>query len=58
MQRIKHCRDRLNAYIAGDLDTISELNEPLLDAFGNGTEFERKARVHMSWATSAVVDVI
>lgn len=58
MQRVKHCRDRLSAYISGDIDTLSELDEQLLDAFGNGTEFAHKTKLHLNWATNAVIDVI
>ena len=58
MQRLKHCRDRLNAYLSGQLDTLSELDEPLLDAFGHGTDFQRKSTQYQNWATNAVVDVL
>ena len=57
IQRVKHCRDRLNSYIAGELTTLSELDEQLMDDSGNGTEFERKPKLYQCWAVNSVVDV-
>lgn len=57
IQRVKHCRDRLNAYIAGEIDTLSELDEPLMDDSGNGTNFERKPKLYQNWAVNSIVDV-
>lgn len=58
IQRVKHCRDRLNEYLSGELKTLSELDEPLLDHSGNGTEFERRTKNYQSWTLSALVDVL
>lgn len=57
IQRVKHCRDRLNRYLSGGIAALSELEEPLLDHSGNGTEFERKTKAYQHWASNAVVDV-
>lgn len=58
IQRVKHCRDRLSTYIAGEIDTLSELDEHLLDDSGNGTNFERKPKLYQAWALNAIIDVI
>ena len=58
IQRVKHCRDRLKAYIAGEVETLSELDEHLLDDSGNGTNFERKTKIFHSWVLNSIVDVI
>ena len=58
MHRIRHCQHRLNAYLAGELDTLSELDEPLLDESGHGTEFERKSKLYQNWANNAVSDIL
>ena len=37
MQRLKHCRERLQDYVNGKLEELPELEEILLDFWGNGT---------------------
>ena len=36
MQRMKHCRERLENYLAGKEEALPELEEALLDFWGNG----------------------
>lgn len=57
IQRVKHCRDRLYAYINGEVDVLCELEEPLLDDSGNGTTFERKSKIYQNWALNSIIDV-
>ena len=40
--RIRHCKERIEAYIEGSLSSIEELEETLLDFEGNGYEFFKR----------------
>jgi len=36
IQRIKHCKKRMMAYLSGEIDSIPEIEEPVLDVKGAG----------------------
>ena len=58
-QRLAHCRKRLTEYMEGKIENIPELEEELLDYFGNGKEFtEEPAPTCLSWWRSALVHVL
>lgn len=58
-QRLAHCRKRLTEYMEGKMENIPELEEELLDYFGNGKEFtEEPAPTCLSWWRSALVHVL
>jgi hypothetical protein len=55
-QRIVHCRKRLIKYMDGEIESIPELEEELLDYFGNGKEYtEETSATCVSWWRSALV---
>lgn len=46
LQRTRDCKDRLNAWIKGEIAEIPELNElPVLDPYGRGEAYGKKAIV-------------
>ena len=40
--RVEHCKQMLLDYCHGKLDKIDQLEEELLDYYGNGNEFQRR----------------
>ena len=58
-QRIAHCRRRLTEYANGESASIPELDEELLDYFGNGKEYsEETGAACLSWWRSALVHLV
>ena len=47
--RLRSCRERLEAYLNGTIDCISELEEELLDVFGLGKDFADATPFLHSW---------
>ena len=43
IMRLKSCRKRIIAYLSGELNSIPELEEEILDWFGNGKEYKENA---------------
>lgn len=58
IMRIKHLRKKLKAYLKGELRHIAELEENLLDAFGNGEDYRPDDGFCKQWKDSATVNVI
>lgn len=52
--RVKHCKERLEAYTENRLESLEELEEALLD-FKGGDEFEKNAISFNDWRRSATV---
>ena len=50
IQRVKHCRDILEWYSAGQLDTIEELEEEKLDFFGGQSHFHKQPLAFNNYA--------
>ena len=58
-QRLAHCRKRLVDYVEGKMESIPELEEEILDYFGNGKEYiEEPAPTCLSWWRSALVHLV
>ena len=49
MLRLKHCRERLQAYLQGELESLPELEEVLLDFWGNGTHYSKNTPCYPQW---------
>ncbi len=49
--RLRSCRDRLLAFLNGEMENIPELEEELLDYHGGGKEFSRQLTKHNVWMT-------
>ena len=59
MLRIKVCKKRLNAYANGELDSIPELEEKLLDFLGGGEELNNKVTpLYNGWLWTVSPSVI
>ena len=48
--RLKSCRERLTAYLAGEVDRIAELEEKILDLYGDGENLNKKQPTFNIWA--------
>ncbi len=58
-QRLGHCRRRLTEYMEGKIESIPELEEEVLDYFGNGKEYiEEPSATSLSWWSSALVHLM
>ena len=57
-RRIRHCLERLEAYLAGEITCIEELDEPALDAMGGGKEFTHKPLQYNSWSGTVSSNVL
>ena len=57
-QRLAHCRKILERYLAGELDSIEELEEPLLDFRGNGSAFAQQPLMFNRWSANATANVL
>jgi len=55
--RIRHCRERLQAYLDGGLDRIEELEAPVLDVRG-AENMAGEALEFNSWSQSVTANVI
>lgn len=58
IQRFTHCRQRLIDYMDGKIDKIDELEEELLDWYGNGKEFQKDPPNFNRWEWIASANVI
>ena len=52
MLRMKHCRERLEAYLRGEEDSLPELEEALLDFWGKGKEFGKETPCYNGWGAT------
>ena len=57
-QRVIHCKKRLEAYLKGNIASIPELEEILLDIEGGGTEGGGRPLHYNNWAASSTVNTI
>jgi len=58
-QRLVHCRRRLTEYVNEEIENIPELEEELLDYFGNGKEYsEEVGAACLTWWRSALVHLM
>ena len=57
-QRLTHCKRRLVEYIDGKIDSIPELEELLLDYYGNVDEYKEDAAYITPWSKIACVSII
>ena len=58
-QRLVHCRKRLTEYAHEEIESIPELEEEVLDYFGNGTEYsEEVGAACLAWWRSALVHLM
>ena len=58
MRRVTHCRERLSQYLDGQIETLEELEEPLLEVFGRGADFEPVPVCFNDWKTAATANVL
>jgi hypothetical protein len=49
IRRVKHCKKRLEQYLAGELETIAELEEQLLDMEGIGASTDGQPILNIRW---------
>ena len=49
LQRLKHCRERLEAYLRGEEETLPELEEVLLDFWGRGLDYCKDTPCYPDW---------
>lgn len=58
IQRMKHCAQRLEAYVRGDITEIVELTERMLDPFGGGESYNPEPFGVSSWSKICSVNTI
>ena len=58
LQRIKHCKNRLEKYIKGELASIPELEEQLLDVRGMGADTAGKAICFNGWNHNVTANIL
>ena len=58
MQRLKACRNRLIAYATEKISSIPELEEELLDFYGDGKEFRKDTPCYNGWIVNVSGNVI
>ncbi len=56
--RVKHCKERLQKYIAGELSVMEELEESRLDFMGNGYEFWKGALQYNNWGSIVTANTL
>ena len=49
MNRLKCCRERVKDYLSGKVENIPELEEQVLDYYGNGLEFSKEPLLYNCW---------
>ena len=54
--RLKHCRERLEAYLCGKEERLPELEETLLDFWGKGTEYDKHTPCYPEWKAITTVN--
>lgn len=50
MQRMKHCRERLENYLAGEEEFLPALENELLDFWGSGKEYSKETPCYPLWS--------
>lgn len=55
--RVRHCKEKLEAFVNGKIPSIGELEEPLLDFLGGGNALSRSPICFNNWGGSASVDL-
>ena len=58
IRRVKHCKKRLEQYLAGKLETIAELEEQLLDIEGIGANTDERPILNIRWDELCTVNVL
>lgn len=58
MNRLKSCRERLEQYVKGEIDNIPELEEKLLDYFGNEMEYQKRSPYWINWNVNVTPNAI
>jgi hypothetical protein len=58
INRLRACRERLQDYVNGKIESIPELEEELLDFYGNGREFQTTAPHFIGWSNIVTVNVL
>ena len=58
IRRMQHCKERLEDYISGNLESIPELDEKMLDIFGKGENYVKTPLCYDSWQRIATVNYI
>ena len=57
-QRLRHCRESLERYLAGELEAIEELAAPQLDVSGKGADFAKRRMLFNSWRETVTANVL
>ena len=57
-RRVLHCKKRLEAYVNGELTTLPELEEILLDIEGGGAEGGGRPLFYNSWSLTSTVNTL
>ena len=58
-RRLRSCKERLESYLLGEEKSIPELEERLLDFYGNGENFEKeKTPTYNAWVTNVSVNIM
>lgn len=57
-QRIRHCREMLTAFAAGELAAIEELEEKQLDFAGNGDNFSKEHITYGYWDRIITANIV
>ena len=57
-QRLRHCRESLERYLAGELEAVEELAAPQLDVSGKGADFAKRRMLFNSWQETVTANVL
>ena len=57
-RRVRHCKERLMAYVAGEVEKIEELEEKRLDFLGNGEDFQKKPILYGYWDKAYTANIM
>lgn len=57
-RRLEHCKARLEKYLRGDIQVIPELEEELMEPFGNGGEFKPQDFCIEKWSRIVSVNTV
>lgn len=58
MRRVRHCREMLEKYAAGECSRIEELEQPLLDLKGNGETLSHTPEWFNPWSEIVSAGII
>lgn len=56
--RTKHCRNRLQKYIAGELGVLEELEETRIDFLGGGEDFQKGPHQYNNWGSIVTANTL